>query len=81
MINYLPRPAWYRHAACTTAEPRLFFPAPGRPGTEAKRICADCPVVQQCADMAIADHGLDGVWGGLTAFERDQIRKRKRVAA
>ena len=81
MMLRLPRPAFYDHAACATADLSLFFPAPGRSAAAAKAICADCPVVQECAAMAIADHGLDGVFGGLTVGERDHIRQLQGSAA
>lgn len=47
----------------------LFFPAPGDQETieAAKAICATCPVAAQCA---AAGRGEEGIWGGLTAEER-----------
>lgn len=67
---------WHRLGSCRDHDTDLFFPAPGRSAEPAKRICADCPVVQRCAEWALADHGLDGVLGGMTAAERDQQRRR-----
>lgn len=61
---------WTEHAACVGADPELFAPRPvGRPEvhltavTTARRFCARCPVIAQCAAEADRD-GLQGVWGG-----------------
>jgi WhiB family redox-sensing transcriptional regulator len=34
-----------------------------------RRICLECPVVQECREYAIS-HELYGFWGGMTAMER-----------
>ena len=39
----------------------------------AKRICADCPVRQECLDYAMRVHEPFGIWGGLTEAERRQL--------
>lgn len=67
-----------RAGSCHTADADLFFPTRGQSAEAAKNICADCPVVQQCAQYAIDDHGLVGVFGGLTEGERDRIRGARR---
>jgi len=77
MFRIPPRPDWQRDAACRVHGPHLFFT--NRPQA-AKNVCADCPVVQQCAQFALADAGLEGVWGGMTAGERDLIRSRGTAA-
>ncbi|MFF0092755.1 WhiB family transcriptional regulator [Streptomyces canus] len=46
----------------------------------AKALCARCPVRQACTDYAIDNDYRDGIWGGLTVDERDQLA-RERVAA
>lgn len=73
---HVTRPAWHRQAACRGMGPDVFFPAPGRTAQPARAICADCPVAQECSAEALADHGLEGVWGGLTVGERDALRAR-----
>lgn len=78
MINHIAREPWFRHRStdCNSANAALFHPVPGASALAAKAICADCPVIQQCAAWALADHGLEGVLGGMTAGERDRIRTR-----
>jgi len=40
----------------------------------AKQICKTCPVIMQCAEHAIRFNIPDGVWGGLTGYERNKMR-------
>ena len=39
---------------------------------EAKLVCLDCPVKQECLDYAIQGN-MYGVWGGLTKRERQRL--------
>ena len=53
----------------------LFFPKVGRaPETKLQKICASCPVKQQCLDHALKyeEHGF---WGGTNRKSRDRMRK------
>ncbi|MEU1853952.1 WhiB family transcriptional regulator [Streptomyces sp. NPDC019990] len=65
--------------------PQLFVDSsrliPLKPARDAaKALCAACNVRTACADYAI-DNGLrDGIYGGLTVSERDQLA-RQRVTA
>jgi WhiB family redox-sensing transcriptional regulator len=79
MPFHVTHPEWHRRrsAECNRTNVRLFFPAKGASAEPAKAICADCPVVQQCAAWALSDHGLDGVLGGMTAGGRDRHRQRQ----
>ena len=72
---------WRLRAACRDSEPELFFPEGTRgPAlaamTEAKRICAGCPVRARCLDWALRHNALFGVWGGRTEEERRAARAR-----
>ena len=68
---------WQFSGKCLGYDPNLFFPFP----TEtvqlavAKRICADCPVKQQCLAFALALDIPHGVWGGLGEGERRELRR------
>jgi WhiB family redox-sensing transcriptional regulator len=72
---------WREHAACRDADPELFFPVtdigPGaRQVSQAKTVCAGCPVRARCLDYAV-DNALDhGVFGGMTERERRQLARR-----
>lgn len=70
---------WRHEAACRQADEsaaEAFFALDGE--TEliaaAKRVCAHCPVQAKCLAWAL-DAGQDyGVWGGLSAAERRELR-------
>lgn len=68
--------SWRLLAACRNAPPRTFYPASTarlwsiEVAAEAKAYCADCPVTAECLAFANAHGEVDGVWGGLTPWER-----------
>jgi WhiB family redox-sensing transcriptional regulator len=72
---------WSR-AACSTADPELFFPisASGpavRQVARAKAICAHCQIRRECLDYALDTGSVMGVWGGTTENERRLLRRRR----
>lgn len=75
---------WMTHAACKTADDRLFFAPDGEQAPEriireekAKRVCRRCPVMRDCAEYAVETWQRAGVWGGLTADEIANERRRR----
>ena len=70
--------AWMLEAKCLDADPEAFFPEKGGSTREAKRICAICPVREECLDYALAHDERFGIWGGLSERER---RRAKRMSA
>lgn len=74
---------WHARAACRDADPELFFPT-GNTGPallqieEAKAYCRGCPVLDACQAHALTTGEKWGLWGGLSAEERDRILGRKR---
>lgn len=76
-VLWQPR-RWMQHAACAGVDAELFFPEKGHQPDAAKRMCQRCPVRPQCAEYAIRDETLVGVWGGLTTRERREIRAERR---
>lgn len=70
-------------AACRGADPALWYPTRGDDDPEAKAVCAGCPVREACLEYALSAKEEFGIWGGLTAFERQQLRfpSRKRWAS
>ena len=73
--------AWMVDAACRDASyPDLWFGMDGSGRSaaidmaEAKRVCrTECPVVDECLALAVANNEEHGVWGGYTAEERWQL--------
>lgn len=79
------REAWVERAACRgmvetagpSAQQRTFFPERGGSTKTGRAICADCPVRQECAEFAIPQRGLHGIWGGMSQKERSAERRRR----
>lgn len=69
-----PEP-WMDDALCAQTDPELFFPDKNEPNTNAKTICAACPVTTQCLEYAMRNGIGFGVWGGLSARERSKLRR------
>jgi WhiB family transcriptional regulator, redox-sensing transcriptional regulator len=72
---------WHGRGLCAANDPDDFFPSNGDPGMNGRRICAACPVRDDCLNYAIAADEL-GIWGGLDQQERRNLkRKRQRRKA
>jgi WhiB family redox-sensing transcriptional regulator len=77
------RAGWWSHAACSTADPELFFPiSSSGPATRqvarAKAVCAHCEIQRACLDYALDSVSVQGIWGGTTEAERRRLRQRER---
>jgi WhiB family redox-sensing transcriptional regulator len=67
---------WRDRASCRTSDPEIFFPISTKPefALEALRVCATCPVREECLDWALEHRVSDGIWGGLTEDGRRMLR-------
>jgi WhiB family redox-sensing transcriptional regulator len=72
---------WKQRAACKGSAPNTFYPETDAEVNVAKAVCARCPVRSICLDTAIRNRERHGVWGGMTAAERDRLRRSLRPAA
>ncbi|WP_353651901.1 WhiB family transcriptional regulator [Mycobacterium sp. 852013-50091_SCH5140682] len=70
---------WRVRARCRGEDLGLFFHPDGERGHArrrrqelAKQLCAQCPVVPQCREHAVAYEEAFGIWGGLTEDERSR---------
>jgi hypothetical protein len=74
----------YARCAEDDLDPDEWFPVSAEAGTARREaamaiaVCAACPVRGQCLALSLRywDIGQHGVWGGLVAAERAQIRAR-----
>jgi len=78
---------WPSHAACRDLDTERFFHpenerGPRRAAREsaAKAVCADCPVMEQCAEYALRNRVPYGIWGGLSETDRDRIIAERRAS-
>jgi len=73
------RSPWIADARCRGMNPELFYA--DRFGTQdvaqAKAVCAECPVRDECLQHALDTFERFGVWGGATVRERRSMRRRK----
>lgn len=70
--------SWQDDAACVGVDPSLFFPERGKTAREAKKICAECVVREECLTFGVETRQPYGVWGGMTERERRAERRRRR---
>jgi WhiB family transcriptional regulator, redox-sensing transcriptional regulator len=77
---------WREHASCLDFSAVLFFgfddsesPAEKRlREDQAKTVCVECPVRQDCLDYALSARESHGIWGGMTDVERRRFANRSR---
>ena len=67
---------WAPLAACRDADDDLFFPGNEAEARMAVRICAGCPVREECLEWALEMKIGFGVWGGMTERERRRLQRR-----
>lgn len=71
---------WQSRGLCNDLDPEVFFHPEGERGgprqrriEQAKAICAQCEVIEQCRAYALDNREPYGVWGGLSEEERADI--------
>lgn len=72
----LTPPEW-PGALCAQSDPDAWFPEMGGPARLAKQICDACPHRRGCLEWALEANEEFGIWGGLTAQERRQLRAER----
>ena len=73
--------SWQHKALCSQTDPEAFFPEKGGSTRDAKRVCAQCEVREQCLDWAIEHDERFGIWGGMSERERRRYKKERRGRA
>ena len=68
------RADWRARAACRGMGSDLLFPTNGDALTHATRICARCPVVEECRTTALDDPSLYGAWVDTPVGVRLRLR-------
>lgn len=74
---------------CSQVDPDMFFPVETFQGAmrssevylhekEVKAICAECPLKAPCAEYALKDLEIQGIWGGLSWTDRRRLLRRAR---
>lgn len=73
-------PSWRKKANCLGVDPDLFFPLLGESVKEAKAVCKDCQVREECLEFALNSEEKNGIWGGLSERQRRPLRKQRRMS-
>lgn len=66
-----------KRALCAGEAPDVFFPSDGVGVLRAQKICAKCPVVEDCLEYALANHISHGVWGGSSERQRRRLQHQR----
>jgi WhiB family redox-sensing transcriptional regulator len=77
--GWFATPEWMRQGTCSGGDGELWFSIDPTDREYAKAVCADCPVLTQCAEWGMREQY--GVWGGMTEAERRSVRRRNRSGA
>lgn len=79
MITEWERPNWYDLAACRGLM-HLYYPERTGQGAidagKAKKICAGCPVREECLTYALEVPECHGIRGGMAEKERAALRRK-----
>jgi WhiB family transcriptional regulator, redox-sensing transcriptional regulator len=80
--------SWQDRAACAGTTMLLFFGPDGETQadqeareSEARAVCASCPVRAECLAHALRHSVRYGLWGGLNERERSLERRRRARSA
>lgn len=68
-----PKENWRDLALCRQVDPEIFFPDKGGSTKEAKRVCANCEVREECLTDALSHDDRFGVRAGLSVRERRKL--------
>lgn len=71
---------WMERGKCRDMDPAVFFPNDGMGVQVAQRICAECPVREECLEYALENRVDHGVWGGASERERRRILRQRRIS-
>jgi WhiB family transcriptional regulator, redox-sensing transcriptional regulator len=82
MLRAPEAPTWNQRAVCRGESAGLFAPMLALESAhfrqqremQAKRVCTQCPVRQECLAYALRVNEELGIWGGLDAAERRALR-------
>ncbi len=80
-ICYMDTDIWSPSAACENML-RLFYSLDPKDIAKAKTVCRGCTVRRQCLAFATETNQPDGIWGGMTALQRQRpasVKKQNKL--
>lgn len=70
---------WRDQANCKNEDPEIFFRHSSE--EEARQICGQCQVREECRAYALETRQPDGIWGGLNTQERNALLRKAATTA
>lgn len=73
-------PDWWKKARCNDGAgtmSELFFSTEPPDIAKAKRICAECDLIEPCLKSALDDRVPEGIWGGQLFFDGKIVARPK----
>ena len=88
VVQYKPRglewmftpSEWAQHARCAGEDPEWWFSDSPTLQARAVHICQECPVQAACLSEALKSNA-EGIWGGLTEAEIQDLKRKRRRSA
>lgn len=71
-------PEWHERGVCRTVDPDLWFEAHPSKYDPVFKMCAECPVQVDCLRQSFDDSEEFGIWGGMSAHERERTLPKYR---
>lgn len=79
-LEVITRPEeWTERALCAQVDPEIFHVERGQSSKPAKKICSNCPVIEECLEYALRTDQRFGVFGGYSERERRKLRDGQQV--
>lgn len=79
LLDELDIPEFMGRGLCAQADPEEFFPEKGASTSQAKRVCASCPVRAECLEYALDRGERYGIWGGTSERQRRALLAERRA--
>lgn len=67
---------WFLRGLCRDEDPDLLFVEGARAQKQARTLCFECPVRVECLAEALDNQVGQGVWGGMTEWERRALLRQ-----
>ncbi len=71
-------PEWHERGTCRSVDPDMWFESYPSKYDPVFQLCAECPVQVECLRQSFDDREEFGIWGGMSAHERERLLPKYR---